>query len=119
MIKLILLFLFLESLKMEFTPIINDELALFLYIPNVLTNNELIELTSWLDNLKYKKGKCISGKDIPREQIWFQENGEYFCKNWKIKYDRWEAEIYDDILTKYQGKINTIVDKSRYIRKSS
>lgn len=95
---------------MEFTPIIDDELALFLYIPNVLNNNELLEITSWLNNLQYKKGKCISGKDIPREQIWFQENGEYFCKNWKIKYDRWEAETYDDILSKYQRKINTIVN---------
>lgn len=96
---------------MEFTPIINDELAIFLYIPNVLTNNEILELTSWLENLKYKKGKCISGKDIPREQIWFQEHGAYFCKNWKIKYDRWEAETYDELLTKYQGKINTIVNE--------
>lgn len=96
---------------MEFTPIINDELALFLYIPNVLNNNELLEITSWLENLQYKRGKCISGKEIPREQIWFQENGEYFCKNWKIKYDRWQAENYDDILIKYQNKINNIVDK--------
>ena len=96
---------------MEFAPIINDELALFLYIPNILNQNELIELTSWLENLQYKKGTCISGKDIPREQIWFQEHGEYFCKNWKVKYDRWEAETYDKILTKYQYKINNIVNE--------
>lgn len=96
---------------MEFTPIINDNLAIFTYIPNILTPNELIELTSWLHNLQYKKGTCISGKDIPREQIWYQESGAYFCNNWKIKYDRWESEPYEEILSKYQNKINKIVSE--------
>ena len=96
---------------MEFTPIINDELALFIYIPNILTPNELIELTTWLQCLEYRGGQCISGKDIPRKQLWFQENGEYFCKNWKIKYDRWESNQYNQILSKYQAKINKIVNE--------
>ena len=94
---------------MEFTPIINDELAMFIYIPNILTKNELLELTSWLHSLKYKGGNCISGKEIPREQLWFQENGHYFCNDWKIKYDRWESNNYEEILYKYQDKINNIV----------
>ena len=43
------------------------------------------------------------------EQLWFQENGKYFCNDWKIKYDRWESNDYQDILYKYQDKINNIV----------
>ena len=94
---------------MEFTPKINDEFAMFIYIPNILNNNELLELTAWIHSLKYRGGKCISGKEIPREQLWFQENGKYFCNDWKIKYDRWESNDYQDILYKYQDKINNIV----------
>ena len=96
---------------MEFTPIINDEFALFMYIPNVLLPRELIELTSWLQCLEYRGGQCISGKEIPRKQLWFQESGEYFCSNWKVKYNRWESEAYEEILSKYQTKINKIVNQ--------
>ena len=69
---------------MEFAPIINDELALFLYIPNILNQNELIELTSWPENLQYKKGKCISGKDIPKNKYGFRNMVNIFVKIGKL-----------------------------------
>ena len=56
-------------------------------------------------------GTCISGKEIPRQQLWYHKEGKYFCDTWKIKYDRWKSHKYDDFLLKFQEKINTIVNK--------
>lgn len=77
----------------------------FLYLENVLEKDLLTNLREWLDEIKYKNGYSIAGKQIPRQQIWFQENNKYFCENWKNRYDRWQSEDYTDFLKNIQDKI--------------
>ena len=55
-------------------PIINGELTFICYFPNFLKDQEKIDLQKWLEMKDYKEGKSITGKEIPRMQLWFQEN---------------------------------------------
>jgi alkylated DNA repair dioxygenase AlkB len=85
---------------------INGEKSLFYYQNNFLTSEEYNLLRLWLDTKEFIAGRCVSGKEIPREQLWFQENGEYFCKKWNMKYDRWKSNPYEQELSKIQNKIS-------------
>lgn len=85
---------------------IEGEKSLFYYQNNFLNNEEYNLIKSWLDNKEFISGNCVSGKEIPRQQLWFQENGEYFCKKWIVKYDRWHSNPYEKELTKIQNKIS-------------
>tara|TARA_B100001093_G_scaffold44681_1_gene37804 strand:+ start:65 stop:631 length:567 start_codon:yes stop_codon:yes gene_type:complete len=71
----------------------------------VLEKDLFTNLRKWLDEIKYKNGYSIAGKQIPRQQIWYQENNKYFCENWKYRYDRWQSEEYTDFLKNIQDKI--------------
>ena len=84
---------------------INGEKSLFYYIPNFLTTKEYTILKKWLESNKFIKGNCVSGKEIPREQLWYQEEGKYFCKKWNHKYDRWTSNTYEEELEIIQNKI--------------
>ena len=84
---------------------INREKATFYYKEDILEHSDVIDLNLWLSNLEYRDGKCISGKEIPRLQLWFQEKNKYFCETWKKRYNRWESNNYNSILYKYQNKI--------------
>jgi len=79
--------------------------ATFYYKEDILEHSDVIDLNLWLSNLEYRDGKCISGKEIPRLQLWFQEKNKYFCETWKKRYHRWESNDYNPILYKYQTKI--------------
>ena len=83
---------------------INNEYCLFYYIRNILSIEELTELKIWLSQKKFKRGQ-IFGKFIPREQLWFQERGDYFCINWKERHDRWMSDKYDTYLQNIQENI--------------
>lgn len=96
---------------MDFKYSINNEEARFIYIKNILTSDELKHLGSWLNKRKFQGGTCISGKEIPRQQLWYHQEGKYFCDTWKIKYDRWTSQTYDTFLIEFQNKINTIVNE--------
>lgn len=84
---------------------INGEKSLFYYQNNFLTSEEYSSLSSWLTTKEFLSGNCVSGKQIPRQQLWFQEKGDYFCKKWMFKYDRWESNPYEEELTKIQNKV--------------
>lgn len=90
---------------------INGEESRFIYIKNILSPNDLEILETWLQNKSFISGKCISGKEIPRKQLWYHNEGKYFCDTWKVKYDRWKSQIYDNFLLEFQNKINTIVNE--------
>tara|TARA_B100000674_G_C37536601_1_gene776383 strand:+ start:18 stop:653 length:636 start_codon:yes stop_codon:yes gene_type:complete len=77
----------------------------FLYFDNILDKELFTNLQIWLGSLDYKNGYSIAGKQIPRQQIWYQENNKYFCENWKYRYDRWRSEKYNDFLKNIQNKI--------------
>ena len=93
---------------------VNDEFALFKYIPNIITSEESTKLRQWLDTQTFRDGNCVSGKKIPRQQLWYQDNGKYFCEDWKYRYDRWTSLEYPSILKTLQEsmnyKINTILE---------
>ena len=90
---------------------INGEESRFIYIKNILSPADLESMGIWLQNKSFISGKCISGKEIPRKQLWYHNEGKYFCDTWKVKYDRWKSQKYDNFLLEIQKKINTIVNE--------
>jgi alkylated DNA repair dioxygenase AlkB len=100
---------------LKFTPVIDGETTLFYYKPNFLSNDEYTDLKNWLDSKTFIEGLCISGKSIPRLQLWYQENGEYFCKKWRYEYDRWKSQKYEEVLTKIQNKVQEFASHIRNI----
>jgi len=95
---------------------VNGEFALFKYIPNIISSGESEKLRHWLDSQEFRDGNCISGKKIPRQQLWFQESGRYFCEDWKYRYERWTSLEYPAILKGLQKNMN---DKVNNIIKGS
>jgi len=85
---------------------VNEEFALFKYIPDIISADESEQIRHWLDSQQFKDGNCISGKKIPRQQLWFQENGRYFCEDWKYRYERWTSLEYPTILKTLQKNMN-------------
>ena len=82
----------------------NGEVSLIYYIPNVLTQTEQNDIKVWLDNNpNFLGGTSSFGTEIPREQIWYQEAGHYFSKDWVVKYPRWEAHSYDQFIINLQN----------------
>lgn len=90
---------------------INGENSLFYYQNNFLNKEEYSTLKNWLEEKEFISGHCVSGKEIPREQLWFQEQGEYFCKKWHNHYDRWKSNLYEEELLSIQDKINKFAQK--------
>lgn len=74
-----------------YTPVINNEKSLFYYSSNTIDDQLLADIKDWLEKLEYRDGQCVSGKEIPRKQIWYQKNQKYFCDKWKHRYNRWKS----------------------------
>ena len=92
--------------KIVYTPIINGDKSVFLYKSDVFDITFLNKLTEFVSKQDYRDGTCISGKEIPRKQLWFQTEGKYFCSQWKNRYDRWESvKAYPEILAEVSKKI--------------
>ena len=79
-----------------------DKLSLFIYQENILPMTKYQELLNFLEIQNYKSGTCISGKPIPRLQIWYHQDQAFFCEAWKYRYDRWKSELYQPILLETQ-----------------
>ena len=90
---------------LKYHHIVNNEGSIFYYFPNFLETKDYNSIKNYIENKNYHSGSHISGKDIPRKQLWFQENGEYFCKKWINKYERWNSNIYENKLKDIQDKI--------------
>ena len=96
-----------------------NENTYLIYIPNFLEKENLDKINNWLlKKSKYLKGGDINEKSkVYRKQIWFQQNGEYFCKSWKQKYERWKGNKYDDELIFIQKiiieKINKLINEKK------
>ena len=95
---------------MEYFPYINGECAAFRYIPNVLSENTVKLVRAQLEAMTFKDGKCISGKEIPRQQLWFQDENKYFCEDWKYRYDRWVAQPHKTFVMDLQIKFNELIN---------
>lgn len=92
-----------------------NEISVLLYISDILNFEEYDFVKSWLDekyhNGIFKGGEGVEGKEVPRKQIWFQQNGHYFCKTWKSRIQRWKSETYDDRLQMIQQWIEDKIKK--------
>jgi alkylated DNA repair dioxygenase AlkB len=95
---------------MEYVPTINGEYSSFRLIPNVLPDNEVKLIKKQLEGLTFKDGQCISGKEIPRQQLWFQDENRYFCEKWKYRYERWTAQPHKTLVLDLQVKFNKIIN---------
>jgi alkylated DNA repair dioxygenase AlkB len=84
----------------------NSEKSSFEYIPNFLSKTEIYSLESWIKTLTFHQGTKKNNTPINRKQIWFQEDGKYFCSQWKDAYPRWTSHDYNEILMLVQNKIN-------------
>ena len=103
--------LFLYIPDMEYFPYINGECSGFRYIPNVLPESNIKLIRAQLDAMTFKDGKCISGKEIPRQQLWFQDENKYFCEDWKYRYDRWVAQPHKTFVMDLQVMFNDIINR--------
>ena len=92
-------------------------MSLFYYRNNFLNQTELDELIKWLDKQHFISGENLNNKEIPREQIWFQEEGKYFNSMWKQRFDRWKGNYYDDYLFKIQEKVQNELETNEYLNK--
>ena len=89
-----------------YTPIIDGNKSIFLYKSNIFDSCFKDRIKSFLDSEDYCDGQCVSGREIPRKQRWYQKEGKYFCNSWKNRYDRWEsANEYPAILNEISAKI--------------
>lgn len=101
-----------------YTPIIESNKSIFLYKSNFFERDFVKQIKEFVLSKDYKDGYCVSGREIPRKQIWFQKDNKYFCKSWKNRYDRWEAaNEYPDILRKIAINIKKNKDLSQTLLK--
>ena len=104
----------------EYIYTVSDEPVLFYYQPNFFDEINLNNLKTWLEKQNYKEGHCISGKEIPRLQMWYQREEKYFCEDWKCRYDRWKSQKYDEYLLNLEHliniKLNEILQKYPFVR---
>ena len=92
--------------KVVYTPIIEGNKSVFVYKSNMFDEPFKSKLLEFVQKQAYRDGRCVSGREIPRKQLWFQKDGKYFCDSWKNRYDRWEsAEEYPEILEEITNKI--------------
>ena len=82
-----------------------DIITHFKYCDNFFSEENYHIIFNWLNCLPFIKGERFNGSKIDREQIWFQNDGRYFCEAWKTRKDRWQPYYYDDQLTCIQNKI--------------
>ena len=86
----------------------NGAYSYFYYIPNFLDTVYCKQLTTWLDYMNdFNKNKNYNDDQIIRYQKWYQKKHQYFCKEWKVKYTRWNAFSYDSVLAELESYIQT------------
>lgn len=84
----------------------NSELSTFTYIKNFFTKEYYQKILIWLETSSFIKGYKNSGDVIDREQIWYENNNNYFCKVWKERKERWSPHKYNNFLYDIQSKIS-------------
>ena len=67
----------------------NGETSNFFYYDNFFDKEYYKTINNWLKTLNYISGIKKNNEKIDRDQIWFDNNNNYFCKQWIEKQDRW------------------------------
>ncbi len=89
-----------------YTPIIDGNKSVFFYKSNFFEKELIDKIRGFVTSQEYRDGHCVSGREIPRKQLWFQREGKYFCNTWKKTYDRWKAvDTYPEILNQISTEI--------------
>lgn len=83
----------------------NDIDSSFMYIPDILSKQQISYLKTWLNSQHLYKGYTKKGKQIDRLQKWFHKDCQYFCEYWKTRFDRWKGHPYDQVLNYIQGMV--------------
>lgn len=86
-----------------------------IYDENVLPGDIYSKLKLELKSLDYKKGYNNNGKELSREQLWFQEDGKYFCREWRDRYPRWESNLYKETILNTQKEIQKYISRFAHI----
>lgn len=90
----------------------DDGQSIFIYIPNILDENNYNRTKNYLQNINdWKCGKSYNNTFIKRKQKWFQKDNQYFCKKWRIKQDRWKSHDYNDTLLNLQNIVQNEILK--------
>lgn len=87
-----------------------NEKSEFIYYDNFFNTTYYNQILNWLNTLHFIKGFKNSGNKIDREQLWFDNNNNYFCKVWKTRQQRWYPHPYDTMLTNIQDKIIDVLN---------
>ena len=80
---------------------------------NFLPTSMYSDMKRWLaDNPNYQEGDKSEPMTIPRTQIWYQRDGQYFCPRWKGVFQRWCSVKYDSTLERLQSIVQKYTDKT-------
>ena len=80
---------------------------------NFLPSSMYSDMKRWLvDNPNYQEGDKSEPMTIPRTQIWYQKEGQYFCPRWKGVFQRWCSVKYDSTLERLQSIVQNYTDKT-------
>ena len=80
---------------------------------NFLPRSMYSDMKRWLvDNPNYQEGDKNEPMTIPRTQIWYQKDGQYFCPRWKGVFQRWCSVKYDSTLERLQSIVQNYTDKT-------
>jgi alkylated DNA repair dioxygenase AlkB len=90
---------------------VDDSSTVFIHIPNFLSSEEIAYLKNNLDDVSDWKTGNAFGKEIKRQQKWYNLNNQEIGKDWFKKYDRWKCHEYENWLLKLQNDINFKVNK--------
>lgn len=93
-------------------PEVNNQISGFTYIPNFLSEdyknkikNDLDTTTDWKIGFNYNNNK------IQRKQKWYQIDNQSFCKNWKVKHERWDSHSYTPNMLNLQKDLEMNIKK--------
>jgi hypothetical protein len=100
-----LLLTFLPMSNPKLDTLVQNNNTTIAIIENVLSDNLFFQLHRWLQSLDYKGKNSYRHTQLDREQVWFHQDGTYFCTSWKKEYDRWKGNKYPLFLDVVQRKI--------------
>jgi len=98
--------------------------TIIIYIPNILDNKFYNEIKNEVYNYSdWHCGYNYNNNAITRKQKWYQKDGLSFCREWKIKYDRWNSFDYTNNLIKLENiiesKVNNLIEGHNEVRHAS
>ena len=93
----------------------DNSYSYFYYIPHFLDKEYVRILTLWLDKMDDFKCNTNYNEDrVIRYQKWYQAQQRYFCNQWVVKYNRWNAFSYDNTLQQLEDYIRNKLIQDGY-----